>query len=502
MTTRRKAKPLKDAALKDGFQNVTARLGVGAGSIADAATYVLGNPITRQPRNLEAMYRGSWIVGAAVDAIADDMTREGVDFGSAIDPDATEQLSGAMNDLQFWQSIGDVIRWARLYGGAIGVMLIDGQDLATPLRTETIGQGQFRGVLPLSRWDLMPTVTNVIDGHNAVTEFGPLLGKPDHYQVGPTAPALGMRSIHHTRVIRFEGIVLPYIQRLAEQGWGLSIVERMFDRLTAFDSATVGAAQLVYKAYLRTLKVEGLRSILAAGGPAEEALIKNVEGIRRFQTSEGLTLIDGKDELETQTYTFSGLDSILLQFGQQISGATEIPLVRLFGQSPVGLNSTGEGDIRNYYDSIKAKQERQLRSPLNRLLDVMHRSEFGTKAPDGFGFTFKPLWQLSEEQRADIAKATAETVGGAFDQGLISKPAALKELKQSADVTGIFSNISDQDITDAENEPPSMGELGLEAAAPNGVDPAPEGEGPEGGDEDAKVIKLAQRFAPRQQAAA
>lgn len=436
----------------DSFQNLQARLGSGSGNLMDSSHYVLSNLITRQPRQLEWMYRGSWIVGASVDAIADDMVRAGIDFGSALDPDVVAAMTDEMDDLQLSQGVGDTIRWSRLYGGAIGVMLIDGQDTATPLRPKTIKQGQFRGLLPLDRWTLMPKVGN------AVTELGPNLGRPDVYTVGPYAPGLQGLDVHHTRVIRMEGHRLPYFQRMAEQGWGLSIIERMFDRLLAFDSATTGAAQLVFKAYLRTLKKKGLNQILAGGGPALEALAKNVEAIRRYQSTEGLTLIDAEDEFATQTYTFAGLDQILLQFGQQLSGATEIPLVRLFGQSPAGLNSTGEGDIRNYYDSIKAKQEASLRVPMKRLLKVLHRSVTGEDVPDGFTFGFNPLWQMSEKEKADIAKTTGETVAGVYDAGLIGPKTALQELKQSSDVTGIFSNITDEQIEAADDAPPEMGE--------------------------------------------
>ena len=463
----------------DSYQNLEARLGAGSGNLMDGAQYSLTNLITRMPRNLEYMYRGSWVVGAVVDAIADDMTRAGVDFGSSIAPDVIETMASDIEDLEIWQSVGDVIRWARLYGGAIGVMLIDGQDMSTPLRLDTIQKGQFVGLQAFDRWSTLLTVDQVI------STLGPGLGRPEYYRIGPNAPALVGQKIHHSRVLRQEGVRLPFIQRQAEQGWGLSVVERMYDRLLAFDSGTTGAAQLIFKAYLRTLKKEGLNQILAAGGPAFEALVKNVEAIRRFQSSEGLTLIDSKDEFATHSYTFAGLDDILLQFGQQLAGATEIPLVRLFGQSPAGLNSTGESDIRNYYDGIRAKQERNLKAPIKRLLKVLHRSATGQPAPEGFTFSFNPLWQLSDEQKATIAKTTAETVSGAYDGQLIGRKTAMKELKQSSDITGIFSNIEDAEIEAASDDPPEeMGEGGgLEA-------PSPEDE------DDDNVVEIARRFAP------
>lgn len=443
--------PVADALpTQDSFQNLQARLGQGAGSVADGSTYALTNLITRQPRALEYMYRGSWIVKAAVDAVADDMVREGVDFGAAVESDVAEAMNREMQALQLWSGIANTVRWGRLYGGAIGVLLIDGQDMSTPLNPETIRKGQFKGILPIDRWSLNQGVTDT------VTDFGPNLGKPKHYIVGPNAPALRGKKIHYSRVIRTEGVPLPWIQRQAEQLWGLSIVEPMYDRLLAFDSTTTGAAQLVFKAYLRVMKVKGLRQILGAGGPAMEALAKNVEAIRQFQTSEGLTLLDSEDEMEFNSYTFSGLDSVLLQFGQQLSGATGIPLVRLFGQSPAGLNSTGESDIRNYYDTVKSKQEADLRNPLTTVLDLLHRSVTGDAPPEGFGFKFNPLWQMSEQDKATTSKTVAETVVGAFEAGVVDRSTALRELKQSADVTGIFTNITDEMVTEAENEPTPM----------------------------------------------
>ncbi|MFX8211283.1 phage portal protein, partial [Acinetobacter baumannii] len=77
----------------------------------------------------------------------------------------------------------------------------------------------------------------------------------------------------YSRVIRLEGDDLPYYQRIAENGWGLSVLEPLWDRLIAFDSASVGAGQLVYKAHLRTYSVDGLRNIIAAGGDALKGLM-------------------------------------------------------------------------------------------------------------------------------------------------------------------------------------------------------------------------------------
>ena len=50
--------------------------------------------------------------------------------------------------------------------------------------------------------------------------------------------------------------------------------------MLAYDSATEGSANLLYKSFLRVIGVDGLRSILAAGGKAEQALIRQFEMVR------------------------------------------------------------------------------------------------------------------------------------------------------------------------------------------------------------------------------
>jgi len=435
----------------DSFQNFAAKVGIGTDNQSSASTYGF-NPISRNRGLLEWMYRGSWICGKVVDCPADDMTRAGIEMSGDIDPDDLDKLHNGFNDLAIWPGINATAKWGRLYGGAIGFMMIDGQKPDTPLRPQTVQKGAFKGILVLDRWMVQPNYSEL------VTELGPDLGKPKYYETVVEGFAIPRMKIHYTRCLRYDGVDLPFWQRITENLYGMSVLERLYDRLVAFDSTTQGAAQLVYKAHLRTLAVEGLRNIIAAGGKALEGLVGQVEMMRRYQTNEGVSLIDAKDKFETHQYAFSGLDQVLLAFGQQLSGAADIPLVRLFGQSPAGLNATGDSDIRNYYDSINQQQELRLRRPMTTLLIVLANS-LGIKLPDGWGFKFNPLWQMSDKEKAEIADKVSTAVDRVEGAGILAPKTALKELKQSSRITGIFSNISDEEIAAASDEPPDPSEI-------------------------------------------
>jgi len=437
----------------DSFVNFNARVGIGANNQSSGSSYRF-DFVSRNRVQMEAMYRSSWIAGKAVDCVADDMTRAGIEITSnELKPDDIENINRGFDELAIWNELRDTIKWSRLYGGAIAVLMIDGQNVSTPLRIDTIQKGQFKGLLVLDRWLVQPSLEDL------VTEMGQSIGLPKYYTVIADAMALLNQKIHYSRVIRLEGLRLPYWQRVSENLWGQSICERLWDRLVAFDSTTQGAAQLVYKAHLRTYKVKDLREIIAIGGKAFEGLVKQIEQIRLWQSNEGLTLMDDADTFETHSYTFAGLDNVLLQLGQQLGGAVDIPLTRLFSQSPAGMNATGESDLRNYYDRVNADQNKDLRSGMTTILKVMCRSVLGIDAPKNIGFKFNSLWQLNDTEKSDIAQKHTMAVVQAEESGLVSRADALRELRHSSRITGLWSSIDDDDIEAAENEPPPPTEL-------------------------------------------
>lgn len=428
----------------DSFQNAAAQVGWGTNNQSSASQYALSYQ-SRNRINLEAAYRGSWVVRAAVDAMPEDMTRCGIEM-SGLEPDEIALIDRDMMRLAIWDTLCDDGKWANLYGGCLAVMLIDGQDFATPLRVETIAKDQFKGLLILDRWMVSPPVGEV------VTEFGPDMGKPVYYNVIADYAAIPKAKIHYSRVIRMDGMDLPFYQRVSENGWGLSVLEPMWDRLIAFDSASVGAGQLIYKAHLRTMTIDGLRDIIAAGGPALAGLTAQIKYTREAQTNEGMTLVDAKDKFEAHTYTFSGLSDMLTQFAQQLCGALGMPFTRLFGQSPTGLNATGEGEMKQWEEKVRQQQERRLRNPLHRLLSVMSMSTLGKPLPDGFGFEFRSLQEMNEAEKAEIAVKKVDAVTKAVDAGVQKASSAMKDLKASSQVTGLFSSITDEDINEAEEQ--------------------------------------------------
>lgn len=446
--------PIRSRAL-DVFSNVLARLGAGTPNLLEGTEYSLQR-MSRDFNTLNALYRESWIVRRIIDVIPADMLKNWITITSGLDPDVEKRLSLTLRRTQLIDKIKRGMQWGRLYGGALGVMLVkhQGYDLSQPLQLDWIMPGDFAGLLIFDRWNGVNPSSELIEDIS-----DPDYGFPKYYTVTDPAGG-GSVKIHHSRVVRFTGNTLPFWEEIAEMQWGASVVESIFDELRKRDNVSWNIAQLTFMANIRVLKMQDLGQLLAATDNESQAeLLRTLEAQNMLLNNMGMQVMDAADGLETHQYTFGGLADCYQQFIMDISGAAEIPVTRLFGRSPSGLNATGESDLQNYYDMIAEKQESYLRPILNKVLPPFIISTLGS-LPDDFDFEFDPVAEPTDKERADLAKCGTDNVVAAYNAGLISQRTALKELKQQSERTGVWTNITDEDIERASDSVEQPGEMG------------------------------------------
>lgn len=447
-------RPIRSRAL-DAFSNVLARLGAGTPNLLEGTEYSLQR-MSRDFNTLNALYRESWIVRRIIDVIPADMLKNWITITSGLDPDVEKRLSLTLRRTQLIDKLKRGMQWGRLYGGALGVMLVkhQGYDLSQPLQLDWIMPGDFAGLLIFDRWNGVNPSSELIEDIS-----DPDYGYPKYYTVTDPAGG-GSVKIHHSRVIRFTGNTLPFWEEIAEMQWGASVVESIFDELRKRDNVSWNIAQLTFMANIRVLKMQDLGQLLAATDNESQAeLLRTLEAQNMLLNNMGMQVMDAADGLETHQYTFGGLADCYQQFIMDISGAAEIPVTRLFGRSPSGLNATGESDLQNYYDMIAEKQESYLRPILNKVLPPFIISTLGS-LPDDFDFEFDPVAEPTDKERADLAKCGTDNVVAAYNAGLISQRTALKELKQQSERTGVWTNITDEDIERASDSVEPPGEMG------------------------------------------
>ena len=139
-------------------------------------------------------------------------------------------------------------------------------------------------------------------------------------------------------------------------------------------------------------------------------------------------------------YSFAGLSDIYESFMMDMAGAAEIPATKLFGRSPQGFNSTGESDLRNYYDMIAQMQERLLRPALEKFLPVMAISCWGY-VPEDMEIVFEPVMTSSPAERAELVQKMSQDVIEGYKAGLLTREQALEELKSRGEELGVYTKV-------------------------------------------------------------
>lgn len=428
-------------AMMDAFSNPLFHLGYGSQSPLEATEY----PLTRMTDNyalLNSLYRDNWVVQNVVGLMVDDMLREWYKLRGTISPEYQDELARVERVTQIRARLNEGLRWGRLYGGAAGLILIRGQEgmLDQPLDLESIMPGTFAGLMILDRW------VGVVPEMGLVQDIGdPDFGLPDYYMVN-NAEGKVVARVHHSRIVRFTGRDLPYLEKIAELYWGESEVEALYKDVVAHDNVSSNMAALTFQANINTQEVQNLEQLFSLGSTEQQRRFWNtMQAMSVVRSNFGIQLINKGDAVHNTQYTFAGLQEVYESMCLNLCGASHYPMTKLFGRSPAGMNATGESDLQNYYDYVDSQREAKLRPALERLLPVMAMSAWGA-VPDNLQIDFPPLWTPTAKEVAEIAKGKAEAIVTVFQGGLLDQQAAQKELKKLEEETGMFGSLTDEEI--------------------------------------------------------
>ena len=325
----------KNAMLTDTLTNLVANMNTGNDKRALSKFTGKGRMDRTQ---LEALYREDWIAGKIIDIIADEMTREWRQFtDSEMDSDKVKELTKEENRLKVKYKFNEAKKWARLYGGSLAIMNIEGTgEPHEPLDLESIKEGSLKS---LTVFDSENAQYAEINNTNPMEENFLL---PDTYRLSNTSV-----SIHHTRILRFDGQLLPYNELKINRYWHDSVINRIYDSLVNAGIANNSAASLLFESNVDVIKVKNLMTMLSSDEGSKQ-LTDRFFLAKVLKANNNMTLLDSEEEIVKNNVTFSGIDSMLDRFMTIISAASDIPATRLFGKAPVGMNATGESDVINF----------------------------------------------------------------------------------------------------------------------------------------------------------
>ncbi|MBN3343974.1 DUF1073 domain-containing protein [Pectobacterium brasiliense] len=378
---------------------------------------------------LEAAYIDNWIARDIIDIPVDDSTREWREFAS---DDATaireaEKFYGVQAVTQ------DAFKWAGVYGGA-GALMITDQPFDKPLRVKKIKKGSLKRLLVLDRMFINGQAFNVT---NPLAENYML---PDYFVVNG-----GSQRIHYSHFVKAPGAPLPMRLRMINGGWDDSRLRRCLEDVKDAVSAKGGVAALIQEANIDVINRENLANDLAAGD-MDDVIAQRYNIFGMMKSLYRLALLDKTEEFDRKQISFGGLGEILSVLMEWTAGAAGIPMTRLFGVQSKGLGDSGQGDMNNYYNTIRGGQESKYRPFLKRIDEVLIRSTLGAM-PDGLDFEFAPLSQPTDTELSAQRLADAQADELRLQQGVVRKSQVARKLMEQ----GVYG-LKESDIANLESD--------------------------------------------------
>lgn len=398
-----------------------------------------------------------------VETIATEMTRKWIRLVNRKGDEQTQERLDALNDALERFNVRDAFRKVAEGDGFFGrghlYIALDGDQVGDEL-SKPIGDGHDGASKQkvrkgkLLRLQPVEAVWAYPQAYNATNPLASDWYVPQIWYVQG-------RPIHRSRLLTFVGREVPDLLKSAYAFGGLPMTQMARPYVTNWLRTREDVSDLIASFSVSGVKGMKLADMVAEGGT--DAVLARIDSFNNTRNNRGFMALDGDEDFFNVNTPLGTLDALQAQSQEQIASVCGIPLVKLLGISPKGLNASSEGEIRVFYDYIHAYQERLFGENLKRVLAFVQLSEFGDVDED-IGFEFEPLWQMDEGEKADVALKRTQAV-------MLAEPAlpsdvVLRELREMGDATGAFTQITDDDIDSAATEAPAP-----EATDPDADDP-------------------------------
>ena len=364
-------------------------------------------PITLNRVLVSYSYMTHGVLQTMIDQPVEDAFRGGLIIKSdELSPEDVKDLQDYLEQNNVLKEIKDVMRWAKLYGGA-GLVINTDQDPQEELDVDLIGENSPLSFFAADRWEL---TLNFLQSEEMPCPYS-------YYG----------QKIHKTRIVKVMGKEAPSYVRKRLQGWGMSEIERVLRPLTSYVKNEDLIYELLDEAKVDIYKIMGFNTNVFSK-KAQAVVDERLQMATMIKNYHNAVVMDTNDEYDQKQLSFSGLPDMLKENRIGMAAAVRMPMSKLFGLSAQGFAS-GEDDIENYNALIESEVRAKAKEILHEVLPLCCQQMFGF-IPDNLNFEFHPLRVLSAEQEESVKTTKFNRLSSLYSQGILSPQEFCEALKE------------------------------------------------------------------------
>lgn len=371
-----------------------------------------------------------WLIDKACSMPARDAIRQGYDV-NCDDEAALEVIHKADKRHGIMGSMREFVQMGRVFGIRIAIYRVDSTDpeyYEKPFNLDGVTRGSYRGISQVDPLWCSPILTS----SSLVDPASQRFYEPEFWLIGG-------KKYHRSHLAVFIPFPLSDLIKPTYQYGGVSVPQRIYERVYAAERTANEAPQLAMTKRLTVLKVNSS----AFFSNLEQAYANLLEWVG-LRDNFGVKVIDKEAEDISQfDVSLADLDTVIMTQYQIVAAIANVPATKLMGTTPKGFNSSGEYEEASYREELESIQANDLTPFLERHHAMVLRSagfEGVTSTVD-----WRPLDSPTAAEWATINKTKADTAAVYAGIGAIDGMDVRAQLM--ADKTSDFHALAEIDTT-------------------------------------------------------
>lgn len=350
-----------------------------------------------------AMFSQNWLIDKACTMPAKDAARHGyevtVNDGTDVAPEVMDYIRDEDNKFGVLRNCVEFERMGRIFGIRVAMFKIDSPDpqyYTKPFNPDGIRPGSYRGISQIDPYWITPELGPVAASDPSAIDF---------YE--PTWWRINGQRVHRTHLVIMTTGELPDILKPAYLYGGVSIPQKIAERVFAAERTANEAPMLALTKRLTTLKTDITQAL-----SDQEAFNQRMAYWLSIQNNFGAKIIGEGDEVEQHDTSLADLDDTIMTQFQLVAAASGVPATKLLGTQPKGFNASGDYEESSYHEELESMQEHDLSPLVNRHHLILMRShvtkKFGIK-PFDTEVNWKPVDSPTAQELAELNDKKADT---------------------------------------------------------------------------------------------
>lgn len=426
----------------DGYENVIT--GLGMKNLDSSRSTKYKAEVRLSDNDLSGMWSSNGLGKRIIKLPLQDAFREGY----TITEDDDSEISGYLKEKGLWKNFKICAQWADVFGGCIMVLGIkDGGELKDEVDENDIEDISFAHVFDKQQVEIYQIDTDAKSDN---------FGYPEFYYVSPVTGAVPF-MVHHSRVIRIDGEMLPDRELLRNNYWHDSVFQSIYKEIERSTTSRLSVSKALSELYIYIMRMKGLAQQVAQNN--SQKVVERLTQVDITRSYLSMIGIDENESIERTSLTLSGVKDSVDVIDEALNMVTGIPRSLLGGQAPKGLGNSDESGMTFYYDKVANKQEEQLTDPLKKLIRYAMLAENSPSKGneiEGWSLEWNPIERQSESEIVKNREIQSKVDVAYMDKGVINntevRDSRFGGLEQSLDTS-----------IDASNNPPSAEELAMAA---------------------------------------